>query len=88
MPSAIASSGPNGLGCPRGTRSKTAVFVADRGHTRVSTLDCTPKEPNVRASLFNSCHSSSENIVFRAWRIRASIGASSAAGCGMADEPV
>ena len=65
-PSAMASSGPDRVESPRGTRSKTTVFVADRGHISVSSFDCTPNEPNVRASLFNSCHNSSENIVFRA----------------------
>jgi len=64
------------------------VLVEVRGHLNVDFWDWTPYDARTRDSRFNSCHSSSAKIAFRACKIRSSIGASSGTGFGTALAPV
>ena len=91
MPSARESSAPGKgeLNSSNGTRSMITVFEGVNWQVRVSSsLDWTPNATSVRASRFSSCQSSSENIVLRACRIKASIGAFSPAAFGTVEVPV
>ena len=89
-PSAVESSGPGGGGAesPRMTGSSKMVLSESSGNVRVSPLYLTLNAPSVRDSRLSSCQSSVEKMVFRAWRIRDSIGASSGIGLGIVDDPV
>lgn len=89
-PSAIASSAP-GAGAaesPRGTRSIMTVLFSEKGIVRISPFAFTPKAPRIRDSRLSSCQSSVEKMVSLAWRMSVSIGASTAAGFEIVEDPV
>jgi hypothetical protein len=86
----MESSGPGGEGAesPRITGSSKIVLSESRGNVSISPLYLTLNAPSVRDSRLSSCQSSVEKMVFRAWRIRDSIGASSGTGLRIVDDPV